>query len=148
MDNLLDTNLVSKGLELDDNAIYHLDETRKWTNFISVLGLICMGLLVIAFIFIALAGGVMSGTPYAGFAVIPMIIIATVYFFPLYYLLKFSSLSKQAIRTKDSVILSNGLKFLKLHYRYMGILMIIIIALYIIIIIIAALAGTLFSNSF
>jgi uncharacterized membrane protein YjgN (DUF898 family) len=157
MENLLDTSVQSnQSLQLDNSGIQNLNETRKWTMFISILGFIGMGLmilgLIVAMIVMGSFGskyedGMMMQTPsLTPFAMIPLIILAAIYFFPLYYLLLFSRNSATAVRNHDSVALNNALKYLRLHYRFMGILLIVVLSIYLIVILIAIAAGGMIGN--
>jgi hypothetical protein len=118
-------------IELNNLTISHLDETRKWTLFFSILGFIFMGLCIII-VPILLITSQISNASFSFLTVFPLILVAIIYFFPIYYLLKFSINSKKAIDTLDSQCLEVSFKFLKLHYRFMGIFTIAIIILYII----------------
>ena len=44
MENLLDASVEPKNLELESTAIQHLSETRKWTNFLSIMGFVFTGI--------------------------------------------------------------------------------------------------------
>ncbi|HEY4788183.1 MAG TPA: hypothetical protein VIH57_19145 [Bacteroidales bacterium] len=145
MENVLDTSVqTNPDFQLDNTGIESLNETRKWTMFISILGFIVMGLMIIGlFVAILVAGsmGGMQATGYSSLALIPMLILAAIYFFPLYFLLMFSKNIANGLRTRDSAALNNGFRYLKLHYRFMGILVIVIISIYILVIIIAVATG-------
>jgi hypothetical protein len=58
------------------------------------------------------------------------VLIAFVYFFPLYYLLQFSKKIKKALKTKNDQMLANAFQMLKSHYKFIGVLTIITISLY------------------
>jgi hypothetical protein len=57
-------------------------------------------------------------------------VFAIVYFFPLLYLYKFSVKIESALKTLSAEKLEIGLFNLKKHFRFMGILTIVMIALY------------------
>lgn len=151
MENLLDTSVqTSQNLQLDNNGIESLNETRKWTMFLSVLGFIVLGLMILGLFIVMFAMGATSrysesmGFGASGLtagAMIPLILLSAIYFFPLYYLLMFARNSAAAIRNQDSVALNNALRYLRLHYRFIGILMIVVLSIYLIIIIVAIIAG-------
>ena len=61
------------------------------------------------------------------------LLIATLYFFPVYYLNKFSSKLKLALRNNDSEILANSFEYLKSHYKYIGIMVLVILSFYVLI---------------
>ena len=115
-------------LILDELAVSYLKETSKWTKFMAILGFVFIGLaIIIGLIFTAVntVGGRRSFI-----SVIPMVLMAGLYFLPIYYLLKFSTLSRRAIEEQDSFALTQALQYQKMHYRYVGILMIILCVIY------------------
>lgn len=88
-------------------------------------------------------GGGMSGSPFTmmpGLMAGIYIVIAILYFFPIYYLFKYAQNTKMALQSSDSDLLANGLGYLKSHHKFLGIMMIIIISLYILIAIIGVVA--------
>ncbi|MEE4178113.1 MAG: hypothetical protein V2I46_11455 [Bacteroides sp.] len=122
-DSTLDRNLLG----LNQEAMSHLEKARKWTLFLSIMGLIFIALMVLTPFFamrhFALPEMPAFGTPM--FTLIPLLIFAVIYFFPFWYLLQFSRLSKSALETRDENTLARALHFLRLHYQYMGVLVII-----------------------
>lgn len=123
------------GLLIPESAIPYLNSTRKWTLFFAVLGFILIGLLGLGFILVLIAsalspmGGVM-----AIFAVIYAILMA-IYFFPVFYLFKFSNEAKQALATREEESITKSFRYLNLHFKITGIITIVMLSLYIIIII-------------
>ncbi len=120
-------------LELNDNSINYLQNIRRWTLFFSILGFITIGILLLIVIFakaILSAINPDSGN-YISFVFILIYLIFTIInFFPIYYLYKFSVLSKTALNTLNNSTLQESLKYLKLHFQFIGILTIIILAFY------------------
>ena len=120
-------------LGLNREARAHLEKTRKWTLFLSVMGLIFIALMIFT-PFLVFSYIPMPEMPVFGprmFSLIPMLIFAVIYFFPFYYLLQFSRLSKSALETGDENILTRALDYLRMHYQYMGVLVIIGAVIYI-----------------
>lgn len=66
--------------------------------------------------------GAFLGGIYIGFAIL--------YFFPVYYLFQFSQKVKQAIAHQSSELLEQSFENLKSHYKFVGIMMVIILGLY------------------
>ena len=128
----------SPSIGLSNNSIIYLSETGKWTQFLSILGFIFLGLIVVFAIMIGRifammnVGGGMMPFPTAMISVV-YIIIGAVYFFPIYYLFKFSANIKKAFKQSDSTKLENAFESLKSHYKYIGIMMIICIGFYLLI---------------
>ncbi|HEX2394846.1 MAG TPA: hypothetical protein VHI78_05830, partial [Bacteroidales bacterium] len=52
-ENSINPESASQNLNLDPNGISHLMETRAWTNFISIIGFVFLGFLLLA----GIAGG-------------------------------------------------------------------------------------------
>jgi ABC-type multidrug transport system permease subunit len=118
----------SQELVLDELAISYLKETGKWTKFMSIIGFVFFGVAVICSVFLMFAAT--SGNPGSVMRGFPLLLMAGLYVLPIYYLLKFSNLSKKAIEELDSFTLTEALQYQKKHYRYVGILMIIVAAVY------------------
>ena len=62
-------------------------------------------------------------------------LIAALYFFPVYYLNKFASNAKIAFKNNDEDALTTSLRYLKSHYKYIGIMVLVIFSLYFLLII-------------
>lgn len=145
MENLLDTNVQSsQNFQLESYALEHLNETRKWTFFLSVLGFVFIGLaILVLFGVLSFSGsigrGMYSTSPVL--SIIPIIFIAAIYFFPVYFLLMFSKNAKLAVLNSDTNALTNALKYLKFHYRFMGILAIVIVSIYVLVFLVAIVTG-------
>lgn len=143
MENQTNTEIAKESIEIEKEGLMHLFETRKWTMFLSVLGFVFIGLMMLA----ALAMLTVSSKGF-GFGIvffIMMLVFIVIYFFPIYYLFKFSEFSKIALANKDNVQLTNALLYLKKHYKYMGILTIVVLSLYLLMFIFAGVAGTMSS---
>ncbi len=120
-------------MELTNESIFYLEQISKWTTFFSILGFVLIGILLIGGIFV---GSIFSklGQAYANFPFFTLsiiyFVIAIIYFFPVLYLYRFSVNSKHAIKSKDSNLINIAFKNLKSHYRYTGIMTIIILSIY------------------
>jgi hypothetical protein len=114
----------------------YLSEIATWARFFAILGFIFIGLLLVfAFFAVPIFGTVtksQSGVPddLGSIMLVTNVLIAIVYFFPLYYLLQFSKKIKKALTTKNDQMLANAFQMLKSHYKFIGVLTIITISLY------------------
>lgn len=126
-------------LQLSESAKGFLKEIAKWAYFLSILGYVGVGFIVlVAFFagaFFAFIGNLTQETHNLGwvggsFVSFIYFIIAAIYFFPIYFLNKFSSKLKMALKNNDSEILSNSFEYLKSHYKYVGIAALIILSFY------------------
>ncbi|MGI9545312.1 MAG: DUF5362 family protein [Cyclobacteriaceae bacterium] len=129
---------MNTDLGLTPSAKSYLMETAKWAKFLSIVGFIMIGILVIfAFVF----GTVMSNMPefdeipgFAGiggtFITVIYLIMALLYFFPTLYLFRFATKTKAALEGSNTDGLSGGLENLKSTFKFMGILMAIVLGFY------------------
>jgi len=122
-------------LVLELQAEIFLREGRKWAKFLAILGFIFVGLgaffALLMFIGAGVAGfaSTYSAVPVAGIGFVYLIMIG-VYFFPIYYLIQFANKAKEALNTRNSQSLTEAMKYLKSHYKFIGILSIVMLALY------------------
>jgi Family of unknown function (DUF5362) len=122
-------------LHINETAIEYLRSSAKWSMFLAIMGFIGIGLMILGALAIAtigsLSGGVMGGIPgmQTGIAII-YIVMALLYFFPIYYLYKYASDMKNALNQKDNELLTNSLGHLKSHHKFLGVSIIVIMSLY------------------
>jgi hypothetical protein len=134
-------NIPAFKISLTEEAIDHLQKLSKWASFISILGFIYLALIILlAFfdVFYTNSFGWERETGVALFRVMLYLLIDIVCFFPILYLYKFSMYAKQSIRTSGTPELTVALKYLRNHYTYNGVL-IILIALVVIVVVIGIL---------
>ena len=137
-------------LQLNESAKGFLKEATKWAYFLSILGYIGIGFIVVAAVFagalFAFIGnlsremnsfGAMGGSFISAF----YLMIAAFYFFPVYYLNKFASNAKIALRDNDSKSLAASFEYLKSHYKFMGIVALVILSLYALIMVFVIIAA-------
>jgi hypothetical protein len=130
------------GLSVDPTIKSHLAETARWGKFLSIVGFICCALIVIVGIYFITAIGTVERTYGFGEGGPPLsslgptiavlyILIAVLYFFPCLFLLRFSNKMKTALAADNQADLTVAFQNLKVLFRYVGILTIIIFAIYI-----------------
>lgn len=123
-----------------------LKEAAKWAYFLSILGYIGIGFIVLAAIFAgaifgtigAMMPGEIAGKMGSALGIVMAVvylIIAAIYFFPIYYLNRFASNLKTALRENNSETLANSFEYLKSHYKFIGIFALIILCFYALIIV-------------
>lgn len=130
-------------LVLELQAEVFLLEGRKWAKFLAIVGFIFIGLGALGSIGIFAASSMMSEftpVPMGSIAIFYLIIIG-VYFFPIYYLLKFADKAKEALDSRNTQTLTESIQYLKSHYKFLGIFTIVMLSLYPIIIIGAIIFG-------
>lgn len=149
-------------LTLNDQAVDALRISAKWTMFLSILGFIGIGFMLLFAVFMSSVmaaiptttpgpdnmalGGMMGAMK--GFMTGLYVIIAVIYFFPIHYLYKYSKGIKSAIESGNSDILCDALVHLKSHHKFLGIMAIVCISLYILFFIgIGIFAATMYSGA-
>lgn len=138
-------------LEINEDIKGFLKEISKWANFLSILGFIGLGLMVVVGVFVGffsslndIGGDFAYGLGYSMGVGLFYAIIALVYFFPILYLYKFSKKIKYALAHSNNEDFKTAFKNLKSHYKFMGIFAIVIIGLYVLIFIGGMFAAALF----
>lgn len=130
---------------LTDESAQLLMKAAGWAKFLAIVGFIVYGLLIIGSIIgastMSKIGVQMAGNPAYGvqrmhgmynypgmfswgFA-ITIIIVAIIYFIPLYFLLRFGTKTQQAFEIGDTSSLTEGFHGLKNFFMIMGIFIII-----------------------
>lgn len=132
-------------MALDGYALVELREAVKWSRFLAIAGIVAMGILTIAGLFMVVFVGQRRDSG-SILAIIPMALIIAVYFFPIYYLYQYSTIAKDAIINRDGRRMTQAFSYLKLHYKFMGILFIVIMSLYVVIGIAAVVGINMFKH--
>jgi len=120
-------------LQVDHESTIYLKEAARWAKFLSILGFICCGFMVLiglfAGSFIATMSSSMSAGPAAAmggaFYSIFYIVIALLSFFPCLYMFNFARKMQIALASNDQAQLNLSFKNLKAYYRFAGILAVI-----------------------
>jgi hypothetical protein len=130
-------------LQVDQQARIYLNETARWSKFLSIVGFVMCAIIVVMAFFagsILTAMGSQFSTMFAMggvFFTIIYLLIALLYFFPCLYLYNFSTKLKMALASNDQVLLNTALKNQKACFRYLGILTLIILSFYALILVVA-----------
>jgi hypothetical protein len=144
-------------LSIDPVTKAHLHETAKWGRFLAIVGFIFLVLMIVAGIFLSTImantmGGMdatgMGSNYFAGFGVgmaVLYIILAVIWFFPLLFLLRFSNRMRTALAGNDQQALNVAFQNLKICFRYVGIITIIILAIYAIAVVFGIMGAAMFS---
>jgi len=123
-------------LVITEEIAKYLTIISKWGKFLSILGFAFVGLVVFGGIIMSL---VFSLIPSSDLDVFPVpafllgflyLVIGLVYFFPIFYLFRFSFSIDQALRLNDQDKLAKSFHFLKAHYRFIGIFIVVVMVLY------------------
>lgn len=124
-----------ENLVIDWRSKEFLKETAKWTKFLAILGFVGIGLMVLGSLVMLFApSSLMSNGdfPFGGkiFMMLLYLAFAVLYYFPISYLYQFSENTKKAIENNDNNAIRDAFEFLKSHYKFMGILTIILLSFY------------------
>ncbi|HXJ99551.1 MAG TPA: DUF5362 family protein [Gelidibacter sp.] len=135
-------------LNVSSTIMGFLKETSTWTYFLSILGFIGIGLMLLFGVFFSVVMGLISGgNPYEGLGMdmsyfgLIYIVLALLYFFPVLYLFNFSRKTKLALKTNNNDDLTTAFSNLKSHYKFMGVFTIVVISIYILAFVIAMIGG-------
>lgn len=127
------------GMSVDQISRTHLSEAAKWAKFLSIMGFIGCGLIVLVGVFFGsffstFSSDLNRNSPYGdmpasgGFgaiAAVMYIIIALIYFFPCLFLFRFATRMKTALASNDQETLNTSFQNLKATFRFIGILTLI-----------------------
>ena len=134
-------------LTINSTAKNFLKETSKWAKFLSIIGFVLIGLMLVFAVFATtifdLAAKMQPDMPESlGLVMtITYLVLAIIYFFPVYYLFKFSTKMKSALATKNEDTLMKAFEMLKSHYKFIGVFTVITLSLYALVIVVAALGA-------
>jgi len=133
-------------IELEGITLLNLNEIRKWAQFLSILGFIGVGFLVLVGLVMLVATSLRSNMAFDQLGVIGpfigiiYIVIGVVYFLPVYYMYQFSVHTKKSLMQLNTggpanEMMSRAIGYLKSHFRFVGIFTIVILSLYLVVII-------------
>ncbi|PKO97595.1 MAG: hypothetical protein CVU14_10505, partial [Bacteroidetes bacterium HGW-Bacteroidetes-9] len=137
--NLSEPILTREPIRLNETAIKSLTETRKWTAFFAILGIIFIVLMIIVAVVFIIVLPMMNEQnnmpfPPALFGFI-YLIFSAIYILPVIFLMRFTSILRKAITSTDESLMGLAMKNLALHFRTVGIITIAVISLYVMLII-------------
>jgi uncharacterized protein DUF5362 len=137
-------------LVLNAEAQAYLRETGKWASFLSVMGFIFCGLILIIAIFIGSFFSLMSRFSPAyntmpqgvgGVVSVFYILIDVLYFFFPFYLYRFADRIKKGLVYQDGIHVTSALGSLKSFFKLWGIITIIVVSLYLLIFLLVIVVG-------
>jgi len=136
--------------QLTASAIGFLKESAKWCKFMSIVGFVGVGLMVLAALFMLIGLSAFDSMnemskfpfPMSAFSII-YLVLAAIYFFPVYYLYQYAAKTKLALQSRNQQLLTEGFENLKSHHKFLGIFTLIIISIYGLVFVFAILGGIL-----
>jgi heme/copper-type cytochrome/quinol oxidase subunit 2 len=133
----METTSEDRKIEIGSEILNNLNSTRKWTTFLSVLGFIFLGLLIVAGLTTSLFLTTFKtqeanlGIPESVMIII-FIVIGAIYFCPVFFLFRFSRNTRDAIQNLDRKKMAKGINNLRLYFTYIGIMVIIVLSIYVV----------------
>lgn len=144
------------GMGITAHALRQLATARKWAFFLAIMGFIGCAFMVLGGALFAMSFGLVSeffpgvGVVEQGpviLTVVMYLVLAVVYFFPAFFLLRFSLQAKRALAVHSPDLITDALRYLKLFFAYIGIALIVALALSVIGVIVAiAVAGSVYTT--
>jgi len=129
-------------LSIDEEARGHLLETVRWTKFIAIVGFVFLGLLLLGAL--GMGTGITGMSELSGLGsslgvamMIVYLLVALLYFFPIFYLYKYSVLIKPAIHTSNQEQFNLALSYQRKMYTFIGVLCLVILGLYAVLLVFA-----------
>ncbi len=149
MENL---DLLSNDLQLSPQSQSYLAESAKWGKFLAIMGFILCGFMIIVAFFIpafltqlppyntmpsAFSSGMKVGMT------IVYLLLALLFFFPCFYLYKFSVKMQSAVQVESQENFDESLMNLKSMFKFYGIFTIIILSFYVLAFIVGIIAAAM-----
>ena len=137
-DNVIDDNFTENGLQITGVAVQYLETSAKWARFLAIVGFVMIGFMVLG----AIGMGAMMSNPMMEEMPFPIggimflyVAMAALYFFPTLYLYRFATQALKAVKTENSMDLTESLLNMRNCYRFVGIMTVIVIGLYVLLLI-------------
>ena len=121
---------------LNNETLKLFKSIANWTLFLSTVGFLGVFLLIILGAFFGVILSNLPINPYENVGVkinyygLIYILIALIYFFPVWFLFSFAKKIKSAARHNNLSLMHKAFRKLKMHYKYLGILTIIMLCFY------------------
>ena len=136
------------GLDITTDIRKFLDETARWAYFLSILGFIIVGLIIVIALFSGTFMGIVMNEMQSDFSEVSTFLITMIYLaiaainlFPVLFLYRFAKNTKEALRSDNQIALADAFKNLKSHYKFIGIMALAVLGFYTMLIIFTVLAS-------
>jgi hypothetical protein len=136
----IDKQFSNSELTISSQTKDYFQEAGKWAYFLSIIGFIGLGLMILGGVLVFFLQSAASGS--GGFSFFGIAIVAILYFFPIYYLFLFGQKIKAACKASSQSDFDHGIENLKSFFKFLGIFTIVIISIYILIFLLGILAAT------
>ena len=132
---------TEENLIITDSVKSFMLETTRWAKFLSIIGFIGIGLMLIGAIFIIGVGSQFRGGSQIGILAVVYFAMAVLYFFPILYLYRFSVNVRDGLLRLGQGEFDAGMENLKSMFKFMGILMIVLLSFYILALVFGLIIG-------
>ncbi len=129
--------LYSSEVSLSHEIKSYLKETAKWAKFISIVGFVLVGFMILGALSMSfIMGAATSQFVDAGFSFPPALfsifylVLAAITAVPIYFLYKFAINMQEALSRNNEEAMTIAFRNLKSHYKFYGIAMIIMLGFY------------------
>ncbi len=138
--------LLNNELQVTPRIYSYLNETSRWGKFLSIIGFICCGFMVIlAFILPSIYMHLPVASPLpegyaAGMKVgltIVYLVLAVILFFPCMYLYKFSTKMQIATKELNQETFDESFMNLKALFKFYGIFTIVMLSIYALVLVVS-----------
>jgi len=128
-----------ENINLSIRSLKWIYDSARWARFIAILGVLFIGVLVIIGVLITplmsylnqeMTASTTSQLFSRSWLSIIYLFLAAVYFFPIYYLYRFSNGIIIAYKAEDEGGINSAFVFLKKHFKFIGIMLILLLAAY------------------
>ena len=124
LDSSLEAGRPEETLQITPDIRSYWHESSKWSLFFAILGFVYLG--IIGILMLASSQG---GFGAAG-AIVTLLIIGAIVFFPCWYMFKFARLLKQGIDDDSTRQAEESFSNLRRFYQFIGILTIVFLSFY------------------
>ncbi len=136
---------MQEGLHINEASRRDLGEAARWAKFLAILGFIGVGIMVLTGLVASAMLGSLPGMDSEPFppAILAFFYIAfaLLYFLPILYLYRFAAHAQEAVRGSSTQELEVALANIKSHYKFIGILAVVLLGFYALGIAFVVLAG-------
>ena len=146
---ILDNHLSNTNAGISDAAKGFLTEIAKWAKFLSILGFIAAGFMILVGLFLGTFMSSLSGlADDPAMAMFPTTMISVIYIamssliiIPTLYHYRFATKTQRALKSNDENLLTEALGNLKSYYKFYGIMAAIVMGFYALMIVLGGLGA-------
>jgi hypothetical protein len=136
----MDNSEEIRKIEIDQKTLKNINSIRKWTMFLSIIGFIVLGLIIVlgllAGTFLTVFNTAKTGTGFSeSILFFLLMLLAIVYFFPGIFLFRFSKHAAIAVHNIDAQEFYKAIRNLRFYFTFVGVLIIFNLMIYIVVLI-------------